>query len=150
MVDELAGAGIVQSIDSLSANEFAVELEGEPVSGVFRLQGLVPFKLDIKATTSIKPVLEPFTLVKMVQRSPEAPVNRWIKETVKEKNDIVRPTRTLAIIAVDNGVEIRRWTVKGAWISEISYSDFDMASGDLVEERLTIQYEAISETWVED
>ncbi len=147
MVDELAGANTIQSIDSLSANEFSVELEGEPVTAVFRLKGLVPFKLDVKATTSLKPILEPFTLVKMVQRSPDAPTNRWIQETIKAKADIVRPTRTLAILAVDNGVEIRRWTVKGAWISEITYSDFDMASGDLVEERLTIHYEEIVETW---
>lgn len=147
MVDELAGANTIQSIDSLSANEFSVELEGEPVTGVFRLKGLVPFKMDVKATTSLKPILEPFMLVKMVQRSPDAPANRWIQETINAKADIVRPTRTLAILAVDNGVEIRRWTVKGAWISEITYSDFDMASGDLIEERLTIHYEEIVETW---
>jgi hypothetical protein len=149
MIDERPGANTIQSIDSLSANEFAVDLEGEPVTGVFRLKGLVTFKLDVQATTSLKPVLEPFTLVKMVQRSPDAPVNRWIRETVKARGDIVRPTRTLTIRAIDNTVEIRRWTVKGAWISEISYSDFDMASGDLVEERLVIRYEAISEDWAE-
>ncbi|MCB9452262.1 MAG: phage tail protein [Anaerolineaceae bacterium] len=142
-----AVSNTIQSIDSLSANEFAVELEGESVTGVFRLTGFVPFKLDVNNTTSVKAVREPFKLVKMVQRDPLAPVNSWIRQTIQSRAEIVRPTRTLTIMAIDNGVEIRRWTVNGAWIGEIGYSDFDMASGDLVEERLTIHYEDIVETW---
>lgn len=147
MTDTSMISNSIQSIDSLSANEFAVELEGEPITGVFRLTGLVSFKLDVKATTSLKLTQEPFKLVKMVQRDPHVAVNRWIQDTVKAQADIVRPTRILTIMAIDNGVEVRRWTVNGAWISEISYSDFDMSSGDLVEETLTIHYEKIAESW---
>ena len=33
---------------------------------------------------------------------------------------------------IDDGEEIRRWTIKGAWISEIAYSDFDSASSALM------------------
>ncbi len=140
------GTGL-KAVDSLSANEFAVELDGERVDGIFRVSGLVTFKLETKATTALKPLKEPFKVVKMVQRNPNAPFNNWLRETVTAKADIVRPTRTLVIIAVDDGVEIRRWTVNGAWISEIGYSEFNTGSGELVEEYLTIQWESIDESW---
>ncbi|MBZ0280665.1 MAG: phage tail protein [Anaerolineae bacterium] len=140
------GTGL-KAVDSLSANEFAVELDGERVDGIFRVSGLVTFKLETKATTALKPLKEPFKVVKMVQRNPNAPFNNWLRETVTAKADIVRPTRTLVIIAVDDGVEIRRWTVNGAWISEIGYSEFNTGSGELVEEHLTIQWDTIDESW---
>jgi phage tail-like protein len=90
---------------------------------------------------------EPFKIVKMVQRDGNNPFNSWIRETVAARDDIVRPKRTLAVVAIDDGVEVRRWTIKEAWISEISYSDFDTASGEMVEETLTIHYEEIEESW---
>ncbi|HLU11447.1 MAG TPA: phage tail protein, partial [Oceanobacillus sp.] len=67
---------------------------------------------------------------------------------VQAKDDIVRPLRTLEIIALDDGVETRRWKIKGAWISEISYSDFDSGSSELVQETLVIHYEDVEETWM--
>ena len=133
-------------VDSLSANEFVVLLEGEIVKGVFKISGLLPFKLDVKPSLT-KLVRDPFKLSKMVQRDPNLPVNRWLRETIEAKEDIVRPTRTLEILAIDDGEESRRWTIKGAWISEIAYSDFNSASSDLIEETLTIHYDDIIETW---
>ena len=133
-------------VDSLSANEFVVLLEGETVKGVFKISGLLPFKLDVKPSLT-KLVRDPFKLSKMVQRDPNLPVNRWLRETIEAKEDIVRPTRTLEILAIDDGEESRRWTIKGAWISEIAYSDFNSASSDLIEETLTIHYDDIIETW---
>jgi len=59
----------------------------------------------------------------------------------------VRPTRTLTIIAQDDGVETRRWAVQEAWISQVSYSDFNTASGEMVEETLLIQYKDVEESW---
>jgi phage tail-like protein len=137
----------VQAIDSLSANEFGVELEGEKITGIFRVSGLVSFKLDVKTTTALKAVKEPFKIIKMVQRDPNNPFNKWLRETIAAQTDIVRPKRTLAIMAIDDGVETRRWTVKGAWITSVSYSDFNTASGELVEETLTINWDEIEETW---
>lgn len=137
----------VKAIDSLSANEFAIHIEDERVDGVFRVSGLVPFKLEVKATTSLKPLKEPFKIIKMVQRDPNAPFNRWLRETIAAAADIVRPTRTITLLAIDDGVETRRWSVKGAWISEVTYSDFNTASGELIEETLTIQWDKIEETW---
>ena len=61
--------------------------------------------------------------------------------------DLSRPSRTLEILAIDDGEETRRWTITGAWISEIAYSDFNTASGDLIEETVTIHYDEISERW---
>ncbi len=133
-------------IDSLSANEFEVQLDGEVVKGVFRISGLVPFKLEVKPSMT-KIVREPFTLSKMVQRDPEIAFNRWLRETVAATDDLSRPSRTLEILAIDDGEETRRWTIKGAWISEVAYSDFNTASGDLIEETVTIHYDEISERW---
>ncbi|MFQ3567889.1 MAG: phage tail protein [Aggregatilineales bacterium] len=135
-----------QQIDSLSANEFTVELDGEPASGIFRVAGLTTFKLDVKAPMT-KTAREPFTITKMVQRDPQLPFNRWLRESLSARDDIVRPLRTLDIIAIDNGVETRRWRIKGAWISQVSYSEFNTASSELVEETLTIHYEDVEDIW---
>ena len=137
---------LVRHIDSLSANEFEIQIDGERVEGVFRVIGLLPFKLEVKPSLT-KLVRDPFKLSKMVQRDPNLPFNRWLRETVEAKDDIVRPHRTLEILAIDDGEETRRWTVEGAWISEISYSDFNTASSELIEETVTIHYDDITETW---
>jgi hypothetical protein len=148
MAEEIVANGTtIQTIDSLAANEFAVELNGEPVSGIFRITGFFSFKLDVKTTNILKAKQEPFKIVKMVQRDGNNPINRWIRESITSGEDIDRPTRTLTIVAVDDGVETRRWAVKDAWISEICYSDFNTASGDMIEETLLIQYESVEETW---
>lgn len=140
-------AGTVQAIDSLVANEFEVRIDDELISGIFGISGLVTFKLDVRVTTALKKMQEPFTIKKMVHRDPYAPFNRWIRDTFAAQDDIVRPTRTVVITAVDNDVPIRRWTVKGAWISQVSYSDFDSGSSEMVEETITIQYKDIEESW---
>lgn len=136
----------VRAIDSLSANEFAVELDGARVAGVFRISGLVAFKLDVKPSLT-RLQREPFTLTKMVERDPELPFNQWIRATIAAKDDIVHAHRTIDILALDEGIEIRRWRVKGAWISEISYSDFDAGSSELVQQRLSVHYDEIEEIW---
>lgn len=144
MADEMKSLAV--HVDSLSANEFEVLLDSERLQGVFRVSGLLPFKLDVKPSLT-KLVREPFKLSKMVQRDPQLPFNRWLRDTVASRDDIVRPTRTLEIVAVDDGKETRRWTVKEAWISEISYSDFNTGSSDLVEETVIIHYDDIEESW---
>lgn len=149
MANELAvntSAGL-QVIDSLSVNEFVLEIEGAPIKTVLRITSFFAFKLDVKTTTSLKLIQEPFKVVKMVERDANAPFNRWIRETTAAQADIVRPRRTLALVAIDDGVEIRRWTIKGAWISEVCYSEFNTGSADLVEETITIQYEGIEDSW---
>ena len=146
MADETTAIVEHTHVDSLLANEFTILLDGETVKGVFKVSGLLPFKLEVKPSLT-KLVRDPFKLSKMVQRDPNLPVNRWLRETIEAKEDIVRPTRTLEILAIDDGEESRRWTIKGAWISEIAYSDFNSASSDLIEETLTIHYDDIIETW---
>lgn len=133
-------------IDSLSANEFEVYLEGEKVPGVFRVSGFVPFKLEVKPGVT-KVVSEPFQITKMVQRDPHLPVNVWIRETIAAKKDIARPMRDLTLVALDDGVETRRWTVTKAWIGELRYSDFNSASSELVEETLVVHYDDVQEVW---
>ncbi|MEZ4669621.1 MAG: phage tail protein [Anaerolineae bacterium] len=140
-------ASLVKHIDSLSANEFMVEMDDMPIDGIFRVVGLVPFKLEVKSTSALKATKDSFQIVKMVRRDPQNPFNTWLRESVNTKTDIVRPTRTLVIIAVDDGNETRRWVVKGAWISAVSYSDFNTGSGELVEETLTIQWDDIETVW---
>lgn len=138
----------IRAIDSLSANEFAVELDGTDVTGIFRISGLVAYKLDVRPSLT-KTQRDPFIITRMVQRDPAQPFNTWVRETIQTKDDIVHARRTVDIIARDEGEEVRRWRVKGAWISEVSYSDFDSGSSELVQQRLTIQYDEIEERWPE-
>lgn len=134
--------GLMVAVDSLVANEFEVEIEGEKILGVFRAQGLIPFKLNAVGER----VYEPFQLVKMVQRDGNSPFNKWLRESSAAKG-LNRPRRELAIVAIDDGIEIRRWVIRGAWIGEVSYADFDTASSAMVEEIITIYCDHIEEIW---
>ncbi len=136
-------------IDSLSANEFRVELEGEVIDGIFKVGGLAPFKLEVKQSSALKALKEPLQIVKMVRRDPNHPLNRWLRESTDTQTDIMRPKRTLSIIAVDDGEEVRRWLVKGAWISAVSYSEFNTGLGELVEETLTVHWDSMDTVWPE-
>ncbi|MDZ4765099.1 MAG: phage tail protein [Chloroflexota bacterium] len=133
-------------IDSLSANEFAVEIEGQRANAILNVTGLITFKLDVKPSLT-KLERPTFKIGKLVQHDAAQPFNVWIRESTGARDDIVRPQRTLAIVALDEGIETRRWTIKGAWISEIAYSKFDTGSSELIEETLTIQYAQIDELW---
>lgn len=134
-------------LDSLSANEFALEIDGQRAPGILAVQGLVSFKLE-RSADAARVVREPVRIVKLVQRDPNLPFSRWIQETVASRADVVRPTRTLAVVALDEGVETRRWTLRGAHISEIGYSHFDTGSSELVQETLTVHFEDLEEVWV--
>lgn len=139
--------GVLVEVDSLVANEFAVEIEGETLLGVFRVGGLVSFKLDGADENHAQAVHPPFTLAKMVQRDGNNIFNKWLRETVSTAPGADRPRRTVAIVAVDDGVETRRWTAEGAWITEVRYSEFDTGSSDMVEEIITVHYDSLTETW---
>ncbi len=131
------------ALDSLQANEFALELEGEPVAGVFHVSGLMSFQLE-----PIKKFHKRIKVAKMVQRDGTLPFNQWIRESVEAGSDSDnRPTRTLAVVAIDDGEETRRWTLKGAYITGIRYSSFNTSSSDFVEEQVKIQFEEVIETW---
>jgi hypothetical protein len=129
----------LDAVDSLQSNEFAVELEGVVVSGIFRVSGLTTFNLSAQAHTLF--------LIKMVQRDATLPFNRWLKESMEAPKSGPRPTRTLAVLAVDDGEETRRWMIEGAFITSVQYSEFDTASGELLEEIITIQYASVTEQW---
>lgn len=137
-----------RAVDSLSANEFTVELDGVAAPGIFRISGLVSYKLDVRPSLT-KTQRDPFTIYRMVQRDPDLPFNLWMRETIATRDDIVHARRTVDVVALDDGVEVRRWRIKGAWISEIAYSDFDAGSSELVQQRLTIQYDEVEEIWPE-
>ncbi len=129
-------------VDSLIGSEFQVEINGEVISGMFRVDSFVPFKLD--AATG-DPLHEPFRLVKMVQRDGNNTMNTWLRETATAPAS--KPRRDVVIKAVDDGIETRVWTAKNAWISEVRYHVFDTASAAMVEEIITVHYESISESW---
>jgi phage tail-like protein len=135
------------TVDSLVANEFEVELEGETLPGVFRVSGLVTFKLDGDDEHHASRTNSPILLSKMVQRDGNSVFNKWLRETANAKSGEPRPRRTLAVVAIDDGVETRRWTISGAWIQEVRYSDFDSASSAMVEEIVTIQFDSLQEHW---
>ncbi len=145
MADETAAADVrsVDGIDGQLAREFALEIDGQRVTGILAIRGLVAFRLDVRTTTAIRKLQEPFKITRMVQLDPQHPCNVWVRETFDAGEDIVRPARTLCLLALDKGVETQRWTVYDAWISEVGYSDFDSSSSDILEETLTIQYEDV-------
>lgn len=135
------------AIDSLVANEFEVELDGEKLPGIFRVSGLVSFKLDGTDESGAYRVQSPVVITKMVQRDGNNAFNRWLRETIKASAGQPRPRRTIEVVAVDDGVEIRRWTLRGAWIKEVRYSDFDTGSSQMIEEIVTIQFGELEESW---
>jgi len=139
MTDEFSG---IKAIDSLSANEFRVEIDGEAAVGIFGVSGLCTRCVDLAAGRLIH---QPVTITKMVQQDAHLPINRWTRETLA--NPTGKVTRELAIVAMDEGTETRRWVYRDAWISDISFSDFDKGHDTLIEERLTIQHSGVEEIW---
>lgn len=132
----------IQAVDSLSANEFHVEINSVEASGIFGVSGLYSRSVNLEAG---KLVNQPVLITKMVQRDPALACNAWIRETLA--NPTARVTRQVAIVALDEGVETRRWVLKDAWISAVAYSDFDTGSNALVEERITIQHSGVEVIW---
>jgi hypothetical protein len=138
----MMGSSGIRSIDSLSANEFRVEVNGVAATGIFGVSGLHIRCVDLSAGKLIN---QPVTVIKIVQKDPNLPFNQWTRETLA--NPTSKITRELAVVAMDEGVETRRWIYKDAWISDITFSDFDAGSQVLIEERLTIQHGGVEEVW---
>jgi hypothetical protein len=137
----------VRVVDSLSANEFHIEINGQIVTGVFAVNGLTPFCLQVDEAG--KPVgikYPPLIITKMVQQDPTLPFNAWVREAVQARGSVL-PTREIAVVAMDEGTETRRWVYGNAWISEVSFSDFDTALEYLVEEKITIRHGGVEEIW---
>jgi hypothetical protein len=131
MTDAVISSGT--QIDSLRQNEYELYLEGQVVRGIFSISGLVAFQAD--------GTYPPIAVSKMVQRDPALPFNVWLREAANGA------TRTLAIAAIDDGVEVRRWTLHNARILSVSYSAFSPALVDLVEETVQVAFERIETTW---
>lgn len=132
----------IQALDSLSANEFRVEINGVAANGIFGVSGICIRSVDMAAGRLVN---QPLTIVKMVQHDPSLPFNQWTRETLASPT--VRVTRDIAVVAMDEGVETRRWVYKNAWISEIAFSDFDMSNDTLIEEQLVLQHGGVEEIW---
>ncbi len=134
----------IRAVDSLSANEFRVEVNGQAASGIFGVHGLTVRAID---PNTGEPLRRPLVISKMVQQDPSLPFNAWVRETLAKPGGKV--TRQLAVVAVDEGVETLRWVLSEAWISDIAYSDFDTSRSELIEERLTIQHGGVQAIWPE-
>jgi hypothetical protein len=134
----------IKAIDSLSANEFRVEIDGEVATGIFGVSGIHIRCVDLSAG---KLVPQPVIITKMVQQDPDLPFNQWTRETLAHPTTKI--TREIAVVAMDEGVETRRWVHRDAWISDIEFSDFDSSSDTLIEERLTIHHSGVEEVWPE-
>lgn len=133
----------LNEVDSLIANEFSFEINGDIVSGVFHIKHFVLYATDEQGNR-IKPSFE---VTKMVQRDSNRPFNQWHHETITARNSDEKPRRDVTITAIDDGVETRRWTAKNAWIQAIRYSDFDTGSFEMVAETYVIAYDDIEEVW---
>jgi hypothetical protein len=127
------------TVDSLVANEFGLEINGQRVGGIFRIAHLVTFSLD----DSGKRVKPPFEISKMVERDGNNVFNTWLRETLGGS----QPRREVTVLAIDDGVITRRWKVKNAWIKEVKYSAFDSASFEMVAETAVILYDDIEDSF---
>ncbi|MCU0511320.1 MAG: phage tail protein [Anaerolineae bacterium] len=130
-------------VDSLVANEFAVELDGTRAGGILRIAGLVTLSRDEHGQRRYPP----FEVSKMVERDGSNAFNRWLRETHAARQSGERPRRDLAILAIDDGTVTRRWLVKQAWIMAVHYSPFDSGSFEIVAETFTIGYDDIEESF---
>ncbi len=139
MTDEFSG---IKAIDSLSSNEFQIEIDGEIATGIFGVSGLHIRSVDL---TAGRLVHQPLIITKMVQQNPTLPFNRWTRETLA--NPTSKVTRQIAVVALDDSVETRRWVYQDAWISDIAFSNFDKGHDALIEEWLTIQHGGVEEIW---
>jgi phage tail-like protein len=136
----------VQVTDSLSSNEFIVEINGERISGIFAVTGLSSYKLRMEDGKPVGMDFPPIVITKMVQQNPDLIFNQWTRETVAARGTRL-PTRDISIVAMDEGIETRRWVYRNCWISGIEFSDFDTALDFLIEERITIQHGGVEEIW---
>lgn len=134
-------------VDSLTANEFRVEINGQTMTGVFSVHGLTSFSL--KLDENGRPVgvnYPPLVITKMVQQDSSLPFNAWVREAVQARGTVL-PTREISVVAMDEGNETRRWVYHQAWISEVTFSDFDTALEYLVEEKIVIRHGGVEEIW---
>ncbi len=138
---DMTEANTLVTLDSLSANEFRVEINGETVEGIFRISGFKPF--DFVNTGNPNTL----TLTKMVQRNGNSVFNKWVRESIQTLGMDVNPTRTVEIVFVDDEEEVRRWALKNAFLVSLAYSDLDTARTELVEEIAIIQYAGVEITW---
>lgn len=136
----------VQVTDSLSSNEFIVEINGERISGIFAVTGLSSYKLRMEDGKPVGMDFPPIVITKMVQQNPALTFNQWTRETVAARGTRL-PTRDISIVAMDEGIETRRWIYRKCWISAIEFSDFDTALDFLIEERITIEHGGVEEIW---
>ncbi|MCI0713235.1 MAG: phage tail protein [Chloroflexi bacterium] len=139
------GQGI-QAMDSLSSNEFIVEIASERVAGVFAVTGLSSYSLKLEDGKPVGLEYPPLVVTKMVQQDATLQFNQWTRETVAARGTRL-PTRDISIVAMDEGVETRRWIYRNCWISSIEFSDFDSDKEFLIEERITIQHGGVEEVW---
>ncbi len=132
-----------QLLDSLVASEFEIEINGSKLTGIFRISNLVSLKFDETG----KRHTPPFEIAKMVQRDVSSAFNIWLIESTNARSGSTRPTRDIVIKAVDDGLVTRTWTIKNAFLMEVRYSDFNVASFEMVEEVYTLGYEDIVEAF---
>jgi len=132
-----------RTMDSLIANEFAIEVNGEAVSGIFGVQNFISYQTDDDGNR-VKP---PFEIHKMVERDANSAFNAWLRETLAQRDSTDKVTRDVTLVAVDDGVETRRWAVKSASIKEVRYTEFDSSSFEMIAEIFVIIYDDIEESF---
>lgn len=136
----------IRAVDSLTANEFHIEINGQIVTGIFAVSGLSSFSLKLDDSKPVGFKYPSLLVTKMVQQDPNLPFNKWVREAIDARGTVL-PTREISIVAMDEGAETRRWVYRNAWISHVEFSDFDTALEYLVEEKITIQHGGVEEIW---
>ena len=124
----------IKALDSLSANEFHVEIDGTTATGIFGVSGIFSRSVDLSAGRLVNP---PITITKMVSRTGD-PLQPVDGETLA--NPTTRVTRQVAVVATDEAAKPGAGSSKTPG-SATSRSRTSTPSRDaLVEERLVIQH----------
>jgi T4-like virus tail tube protein gp19 len=127
----------MHGVNTLQSNEFAVTLDGEVIDSILSCD---MFEYLTAAGDADKPFL---TFYKQVEDSRDSVFNRWLGDTLGNKEPSSRPRRTFVVTAVNDGNPIRRWTFTDAWIAAVAQGSLDSTSHEFAVERVKLGYDTI-------
>lgn len=128
----------VSGANTLQANEFTVEIDGELIDSIVTCEAFTYLQGDAGGGRSS------ISMRKRVEDSPTTAFNRWLIETLAAPAADSRPCRTVVVTALNDGTPIRRWTFAGSKIMSIVQGGFEVDSYEFADEQVTIGYDRMS------
>ena len=139
---------------------FRLEMDGTPQKGILQIVEFTPYKSGLRGMANdeamavqrvfTRYVTPPFKIIRTADYDEASRLNRWVEDSLRARNagaDPASKARNLDIILLKGTEEKLTFHVKGAWISEISYSDLDRAAAGKLKETLIIESSSIDPTF---